>query len=124
MVCLEIRGLTCKDRICGRVALVETVSAKRLDYVPELLGNPGLGASVLRTFHEGSMVLRQLFRLLLRHSAAHQVRLAQAVAGNETEQLHHLLLVHHNPVRRREHLLQSWVDISDLLAAVPPTDER
>ena len=109
MVRLEIRRLIRHERIRRRMRLVEAVARELLHQVEEQRGL-GLGHAVLRgAFDEDGPVRGHLLGLLLAHRAAQQVGAAQRVAADLLRDLHHLFLVHHHAVGRRQDRLEARV---------------
>src|SRR5439155_634318 len=52
------------------------------------------------------------------HRAAQEVRAAERVAPHYLRDLHHLLLVHHDPVGGFQDRLQAWIEVFDPLAVL------
>ena len=123
MVRLEVRGLVRDERVRGGVRLVEAVARELLHEVEELR-RLRLGDAVLhRALDEDAAMLGHLLGLLLAHRAAQEVGAAQRVAADLLGDLHHLFLVHHHAVRRRQDRLQARIHVRGALAPRLARDE-
>ena len=116
VVRLEIRGVIGHQRIGGRVRLVEAVAGELLHVIEDLVRLGRLDAPAGGTVDEDRALLRHLLGLLLAHRAPQQVGAAERIAGADLRRLHHLLLVHHDPVGGLEHRHQRRMQVVEALA--------
>ena len=100
------------------MALVEAVAGELVHQLEDHRP-PGSGETPLLVGagDEAGPLLVHLLLLLLAHGAAQKVGLAQAVAGQDLGDLHHLLLVDDDAVGVVEHRLQQRMQHVDRLAA-------
>ncbi len=118
MMRLEVRRLVGDQRVRGRVRLVEAVTGELFHQV-EKLRRLGRGqASVDRAGREALTMLGHFVGQLLAHRAAQQVGSAQRIAADDLRDLHHLLLIDHYAVRRRQDRLEARVDVLEALGAL------
>src|SRR5687767_11976815 len=89
----QIRGLESEECVSDGVAARESVVGKLLHQGEYLLGLLFLYSALDRAFNKLLLVLRHLFALLLTHRSAHQVGLAERIAGQPLRELHDLFLV-------------------------------
>ena len=68
-----------------------------------------------RAFGEDFAVFHHFFGLFLTHGTTQQVRAAERVAADNLRRLHHLFLIHHNPVGRREDAFEQRMDVLEFL---------
>ena len=120
---LEVGGLVGDERVGGRVRLVEAVAGELGHQVEDVLGlvlgdvvRPGPG-------HELAALLFHYLRDLLAHGPAQDVRVAQAVTGQDVGDLHHLFLVDDHPVGFLEHLPDLRQRVVGLAMAVLGVDK-
>ena len=99
---------------CG-VGFVETVAGEFFHVVENFVGFFAQNALFRRAFGKDFAVFHHFFGLFLTHRAAQQVRAAERVATDNLCRLHHLFLIHHNAVGRREDAFEQWVDILEFL---------
>jgi hypothetical protein len=90
--------------------------------VEDVAGHLRIHAAGTRALQELVANLRHFLGLLLAHGAPQQVRLPEAETGENLGDLHHLFLVEHHPVGRREHGCGIPMGIHDMLAAVLAVD--
>ncbi len=117
-MCLEVGGLVGDQSVGGGVGLVEAVAREEGHQVEDVGGVLLLVALLGGPLHEGDLLLRHHFWLLLAHGAPQQVCTSEAVARHLLGGLHDLFLVDHHAVGGRENVGQAGVGIHDLLAAV------
>jgi hypothetical protein len=116
VVRLQVRRLVRDERVRGRVALVEAVAREVLEQPEDALG-VGLATPFFFAPRRGSrLLLRHLLGLLLAHRAAEQIGAAERVARERLGDLHDLLLVDDDAVRRHEQLVDERVHLRDRLA--------
>ena len=77
---------------------------------------PRVEAVRFRAGDEDVALFRHLLDVLLAHRPAQQIGAAERVAADRLRDLHHLLLVHHHAVGRREDRLEPRVRVVDPLA--------
>ena len=85
--------------------------------------SPCVDALLERAVDEDALLLRHLLGLLLAHRAAEEIGAAERVAGERLRDLHDLLLVDDDAVRRLEQLVDERVQLRDRRAAVLAVDE-
>jgi hypothetical protein len=118
MMRLEIRGLIGDQRVRGRVRLVEAVAGELFHQV-EKLRRLGRGqAPVDRAGGEALAMLGHFVGKLFAHRAAQQVRGAERIATDDLRDLHHLLLVDHHAVCRRQDRLEPGIDVLEALSSL------
>ncbi len=98
--------------------LVEPVAGELLHQVEEQDRLGARQAVLLGPGDEHVALLRHLFCVLLAHRAAQEVRAAERVAPHHLRDLHHLLLVHHDPVGGFQDRLQARIEVFDPLAVL------
>ena len=108
-------GLVGNQGVGGGVGFVETVAGEFFHVVEDFVGFFARNALFCRAFGEDFAVFHHLFGLFLTHGAAQQVRAAERVAADNLRRLHHLFLIHHNPVGRREDAFEQRVDVLEFL---------
>ncbi|GAD59813.1 hypothetical protein MBEBAB_2063 [Brevundimonas abyssalis TAR-001] len=114
MVGLQPAGLERDHRVGGGVRLVEAVTGElghQIEDAARLLLRDSL---FRRALGEARPLEVHLLLFLLAHGAAQQIGLAQAVAGQDLGDLHHLLLVDDDAVGLGQHLGQAGVQIVHL----------
>jgi hypothetical protein len=97
---LEVGRLVRDERVRGRVRLVEAVARELLEQVEDLAGLAAVVAETLGAVDEGALLLGHLLGLLLAHRAAQEIGAAERVARERAGDLHDLLLVDDDAVRR------------------------
>ena len=81
------------------MGLIESITGKFFQQIKDFLGLSGWDIiHCLRLFDKGFTLLRHLLDFLFSHSTAQNIGLSQAIAGNATGCLHHLLLVNHDSI--------------------------
>ena len=119
IMCFQIRRAEGYHRICSRMALIECVSGKARHIVKQHLcfirshpapGRPADKFIAFRLKRAGPLPL-DVLQLLFGHCPADHVGLAQGVARQLLEDLHHLLLVNDASVCLFKHRAQKlrWV---------------
>ena len=108
---LEPAGVVRQQGIGSRVRLVEAVACKLLHQVEDLVRLVLIDTLFSSPLAEDGPMLGHFFGLFLAHGAAQHVGAAKAVATQHLGGLHHLLLVHHDPVGFSQHRLHQrmWV---------------
>ncbi|OQA00699.1 MAG: hypothetical protein BWY71_00651 [Planctomycetes bacterium ADurb.Bin412] len=124
---LEIRRLKCQNRILAGVALVESIAPEPLDQLKNFLGllfgNPFRKASG----QKGILLGLNDAVFLLADRLDQPVRPRQRQVPQPVQDLHHLLLIHHDPVGFLEHLFHDRVrqrPALSVLAAVIIRNQR
>ena len=118
VVHLEPAGVIRQQGISGCVRLVEAVARKLLHQVEHLVSLLLADALLGSSLAEDGAVFGHLLGLLLAHGPAQHVGAAQAVTAQDLSGLHHLLLVHHDPVSLGQHRLHQRVGVDDLFLAM------
>ena len=122
VVRLQVGGLVGDGAVADRVRLVERVPGERLDEVEQLVAEALLVALRLKAFEEALALLDHDGGDLLAHRLAHDVSLAEGVAGELTRDVEHLLLVGDDAVGLLEDRLEVGVQVVRLHAAVLHVD--
>ena len=95
---LEIRRLVGDERVGRGVRFVEAVARELFHLIEEFAGGPLRDAVFCRPRHEYRSMPGHLLGFLLAHRPAQQVCSTQRIAADRLRDLHHLLLVDHDPV--------------------------
>ena len=115
IVGFEPCGLVGNQGVGGGVGFVETVAGEFFHVVEDFVGFFARNALFCRAFGENFAVFHHFFGLFLTHGATQQVRAAERVAADNLRRLHHLFLIHHNAVGRREDTFEQRVDVLEFL---------
>ena len=122
MVGLKVSGLVGDQGIGRGVGLVEAVARELVDLIEDPGGRRLRNVARHGAVDEG-LALGRHFRLdLLAHGPAQEVGGGQAEAREDLGDLHHLLLIDHDPGGLLENALERGVQIVGLLLAVPAGD--
>ena len=119
----QIRGLPCDKRVCGAVRFIEAVIREMRQQLEDFFRQPVVNSILLRPGEKRFLLLHQQFRLLMSHSAAQDIRLAERKARQHLHDLHDLLLVQHHPEGLLQDRLQKRVEVSNLFLPFAPVDK-
>ena len=108
-------GLIGNQGVGGGVGFVETVAGEFFHVVEDFVGFFARNALFCRAFGEDFSVFHHFFGFFLTHGAAQQVRAAERVTADNLRRLHHLFLIHHNAVGRREDAFEQRMDVLEFL---------
>ena len=106
MVGLQPGGLVRHQCVGGGVGLVEAIASELLDQIEYFDCQRGINPLCRCTLFEDASLLRHFFGLFLAHRAAQKIRATQRVTCQHLRDLHYLLLIQNNAVRRLEDRLQ------------------
>ena len=124
VVGFQVQALEALHGEAGRMRLAERITREAFHLPPDLGGGlvgvpplPGADEKLLPQGLEGVAVV-----FLPGHDAAQHVALVQVQAGEVVHDLHHVLLVHHDPEGLPEVLLEDGVDVFEGVRLVVTAD--
>ena len=120
---LQVGGLVGDAAVADGVRLVEGVAGERLHQVEDGVRLRDAVAQPLRPLHEAAALGLHDLGVLLAHGLAHDVGLAQRVAGELARDLQHLVLVDDDAVGGVEDLGEVGVGVADRFVAVLGANE-
>ncbi len=123
VVGLQVSCLVGDHGIADTVGLVEGVTGEGFDQFEHLLGHLERKALLFGSLQEADALLLHDLRDLLAHRLAHDIGLAQAVAGKFPHDEEYLVLVDDDAIGLLQDSLQGRMGVGDRLQAVFGLDE-